>query len=145
MGLLAGTVWLTGNLIDFPDGRIGAVSAPNWESAAGITMTRGTGDGECPTGFFCKILRLYTVSGSGTGVALAHDEDIVIADTVSGWPSDDHGIVCKAGLPRTSFSTVMDLAPAAQTREPRVECAPLISELWLTPLIFLETTSLTST
>lgn len=92
MGLLAGTVWLTGNLIDFPDGRIGAVSAPNWELASGITMTRGTGDGECPTSFYCKILRLYTVSGSGTGVALAHDEDIVIADEDSGWPGDDHGI-----------------------------------------------------
>lgn len=92
IGLLAGTIWLTGNLIDFPDGRIGAVSAPNWESASGITMTRGTGAGECPTSFFCKILRLYMVSGSGTNVVLTHDEDIVIADDETGWPDDDHGI-----------------------------------------------------
>ena len=38
-----GGSWLFGNLIDFPDGRIGAVSAPNQ------TLTVGTGKDQCPS------------------------------------------------------------------------------------------------
>jgi uncharacterized protein (TIGR03382 family) len=81
-----GQTWLTGNLVDFPDGRIGAVSANNQ------TLTPGTGPGQCPTGFHCKILRLYSVSSSAAPVTLDWDEDIILADTESGWPHDDHGI-----------------------------------------------------
>lgn len=85
-GLLAGTFWLTGNLIDFPDGRIGAVSGNNQ------TMTQGTGAGECPADHYCKILRLYSVTGEGSSATLTWDEDVVLADAESNWPSDDHGI-----------------------------------------------------
>lgn len=98
VGLLPGNIWLDGNLIDFPDGRIGAVSKANWSTsftATGlgtINMPRGTGPGECPTGFHCKILRLYEVDGTGSAVTLTFSEDIVLADQESGWPSDDHGI-----------------------------------------------------
>lgn len=84
--LLAGQTWLTGNLIDFPDGRIGAVSANNQ------SLTVGTGDGQCPSGTYCKILRLYTISGTGKSMTLAFSEDIVLSDSVSNWPDDDHGI-----------------------------------------------------
>jgi hypothetical protein len=41
---------------------------------------------------FCKVLRLYTMSGTGKSAALTFSEDIVLADANSGWPSDDHGI-----------------------------------------------------
>lgn len=84
--LLFGQTWLSGNLVDFPDGRIGAVSANNQ------TIPSGTGAGQCPTGFHCKILRLYSVSESAAPVTLDWDEDIILADTESGWPADDHGI-----------------------------------------------------
>lgn len=98
VGLLPGNFWLDGNLIDFPDGRIGAVSRANWNSLTSptyienISMTTGTGAGQCPASHHCKILRLYTVSGSGSSVTLTFSEDIVLADSESGWPSDDHGI-----------------------------------------------------
>jgi uncharacterized repeat protein (TIGR02543 family) len=98
VGLLPGNFWLTGNLIDFPDGRIGAVSRANWNSLTvsdyvdNISMTAGTGDGECPTGFYCKILRLFSISGTGSSATLTFSEDIVLADSENGWPSDDHGI-----------------------------------------------------
>ena len=98
VGLLLGNTWLQGNLIDFPDGRIGAVSRANWNSLTSptylenISMTTGTGAGECPASHHCKILRLYTVSGSGSSATLSFSEDIVLADSESGWPSDDHGI-----------------------------------------------------
>lgn len=84
--LEAGGPWLTGNLIDFPDGRIGAVSAPN------LSLTVGTGAGQCPSGMYCKRLRLYTPSGTGQNVTLTFSEDIILADTESGWPADDRGI-----------------------------------------------------
>jgi len=84
--LLAGTVWLVGNLIDFPDGRIGAVSGNNQ------VLPTGTGSGQCPSGLYCKILRLYSVSGSGKSSTLTFSEDIILADTESNWPDDDHGI-----------------------------------------------------
>ena len=82
----AGSFWLAGNLIDFPDGRIGAVSGPNQ------ALATGTGPNQCPSGQYCKILRLYSVSGTGKNISLTFSEDIVLADSESGWPSDDHGI-----------------------------------------------------
>lgn len=85
-GLETGQFWLTGNLIDFPDGRVGAVSANNQ------SMTVGTGAGQCPSGMHCKRLRLYIPTGSGASLTLAFSEDIVLADTDSNWPDDDHGI-----------------------------------------------------
>ena len=82
----AGGSWLLGNLIDFPDGRVGAVSGPN------LSLPTGTGAGECPSGMYCKRLRLYEPSGTGSSVTLTFSEDIVLADTQSAWPNDDHGI-----------------------------------------------------
>ena len=84
----AGGGWLTGNIIDFPDGRVGAVSAPNTSAPNGV----GTGAGQCPTGMYCKILRLFNVIGTGKNVSFTFSEDIVLADTDSGWPNDEHGI-----------------------------------------------------
>jgi hypothetical protein len=84
----AGGGWLTGNIIDFPDGRVGAVSAPNTAAPNGV----GTGAGQCPSGMFCKILRLFNVIGTGKNVTFTFSEDIVLADTESGWPNDEHGI-----------------------------------------------------
>jgi len=84
--ILGGGGWLFGNLINFPDGRIGAVSAPNQ------VLPTGTGAGQCPSGMYCKVLRLYTLAGTGKTVVPTFSEDIVLADTQSGWPDDDHGI-----------------------------------------------------
>jgi len=84
----AGGGWLLGNIIDFPDGRIGAVSAPNASAPNGI----GTGAGQCPSGMHCKILRLFNVIGTGKAVTFTFSEDIVLADSESGWPDDEHGI-----------------------------------------------------
>ena len=85
-GLLAGTYWLSGNLIDFPDGRIGAVSGNNQ------AVPPGTGAGQCPADHNCKILRLYSIAGEGALATLTWDEDVVLADAEPNWPSDDHGI-----------------------------------------------------
>ena len=41
---------------------------------------------------YCKVLRLYKPSGTGASVSLTFSEDILLADTLSGWPADDHGI-----------------------------------------------------
>jgi hypothetical protein len=41
---------------------------------------------------FCKILRLFNVIGTGKSVSFTFSEDIVLADTESGWPNDEHGI-----------------------------------------------------
>ena len=84
--LFVGQTWLNGNVIDFPDGRIGAVSQPNQ------SLTVGTGAGQCPSGFYCKVLRLYKVNVVSNVVTLTFSEDIVLADTQSSWPPDDHGI-----------------------------------------------------
>lgn len=102
VGFLQGNIgtingWLQGNLIDFPDGRIGAVSDSNWhgysdDEVGTISMTTGTGAGECPASHYCKILRLYEVVRGESGVSLTFSEDIVLADVASDWPSDDHGI-----------------------------------------------------
>jgi uncharacterized repeat protein (TIGR02543 family) len=80
--------WLNGNIIDFPDGRVGAVSAPNTSAPNGV----GTGAGQCPSGMNCKILRLFNVIGTGKSVTFTFSEDIVLADLESGWPGDEHGI-----------------------------------------------------
>ena len=86
--LMQGQSWLTGNLVDFPDGRVGAVSANGQE----VTLSAGTGPGQCPTGFYCKVLRLYTVDTSESPLALEWSEDIVLADSDPDWPSNNHGI-----------------------------------------------------
>lgn len=86
----AGGGWLYGNFIQFPDGRIGsvgtAIAAASWSGGV------GTGAGQCPSTMFCKSLRLYTPTNTGAATTLAYSADFVLADTVGGWPSDDHGI-----------------------------------------------------
>jgi len=77
--------WLLGNLMNFPDGRVGAVSVPNSGAPSGGVA--------CPSSRYCKYLRLYTVARTGTWPTLTWDQDITLADAVdSGWPSDDHGM-----------------------------------------------------
>jgi len=80
-----GSGWLSSNIMNFPDGRVGAVSAPN----AGV----GTGPA-CPTSptTYCKYLRLYNVARTNNSLTFAFDRDITLADTESGWPDDDHGM-----------------------------------------------------
>lgn len=98
-GLMAGSFWLYGNLIDFPDGRIGSVSAGS-TTAGQLGTTFGGPNGNttinCPPDMFCKVLRLYRPSGTGSSVSLTFSEDLVLADSAtdgaSGWPNDDHGI-----------------------------------------------------
>jgi len=86
-GLYVGQGWLQGNLITFPDGRVGAVSAPKQ------SLPTGTGAGQCPSGLYCKVLRLYTLNGTGKATTFTFSEDIVLADnSATGWPDDDHGI-----------------------------------------------------
>lgn len=98
-GMFAGAVWLTGNLIDFPDGRIGAVSAGSTtlgQAGTSFGGANGTTTITCPAAMYCKVLRLYKPSGTGASVSLAFSEDIVLADDgkdgTAGWPNDDHGI-----------------------------------------------------
>jgi hypothetical protein len=82
--------WLSSNIMNFPDGRIGAVSAPN--------SGGGSGANACPNNMYCKILRLYTVTRSGSSLTINWSEDVTLADpnldrvTNGGWPSDDHGM-----------------------------------------------------
>lgn len=87
--LMTGQFWLDDNLIDFPDGRIGAVSANSQ------TLNRGTAAGECPNLFYCKVLRLYTITKTTSptiAISLQHSQDMVLADRQINWPDDDHGI-----------------------------------------------------
>lgn len=89
--LLVGQFWLYDNLIDFPDGRIGAVSANNQT----LTGVGGSLAGQCPSGFSCKVLRLYTITRATSpaiSITLAHSQDMVLADKEANWPDDDHGI-----------------------------------------------------
>ena len=98
-GLFAGSYWLYGNLIDFPDGRIGAVSAGSatlGQSGTNFGGSNGNTTIACPAAMYCKVLRLYKPSGTGASVSLTFSEDIVLADNskdgAAGWPNDDHGI-----------------------------------------------------
>ena len=78
-----GGFWLTSNIMNFPDGRVGVVSAPN----------AGRGTGPSCTANFCKYLRLYNVTRTGNTLTFAFDRDITLGDSVnSGWPDDDHGM-----------------------------------------------------
>jgi uncharacterized repeat protein (TIGR02543 family) len=82
--LYAGQGWGTGYLIDFPDGRIGAVSQPG--------LVTGNGSNNCPSAMYCKVLRLYSITNRGKNVSFTSSEDIYLADPDNTWPSDDHGI-----------------------------------------------------
>ena len=86
----AGGTWLYGNFIQFPDGRIGSVGTST--QAASWPGGQGTGAGQCPATMFCKTLRLYSVSGTGSSVTTTFSTDFILADIHNGWPSDDHGI-----------------------------------------------------
>ena len=88
--LPAGGGWLNGNFIQFPDGRIGSVGTST--AAASWSGGVGTGAGQCPTSMFCKTLRLYTPSNTGASTTLTYSAEFVLADAITGWPSDDHGI-----------------------------------------------------
>lgn len=85
-----GGTWLHGNFIQFPDGRIGAVGTSTAAASWGGGV--GTGAGQCPATMFCKKLRLYSVSGTGSTVTTAYSTDFILADIHNTWPSDDHGI-----------------------------------------------------
>jgi hypothetical protein len=83
-----GGYWLTGNLMNFPDGRVGAVTG-----ATSVASSGGAASGAnvCPTGSYCKILRTYTVTRSGGSASLVFSEDFTLADPNPSWPGDDHG------------------------------------------------------
>ena len=88
--MFTGGTWLYGNFIQFPDGRIGAVGTST--AAASWPGGQGTGAGQCPANMFCKNLRLYTVTGTGSSATTSYSTDFILADIHNGWPSDDHGI-----------------------------------------------------
>jgi len=78
-----GGFWLTSNIMNFPDGRVGVVSAPN----------AGRGTGPSCTATYCKYLRLYNVTRTGNTLTFAFDSDITLGDSVNSyWPDDDHGM-----------------------------------------------------
>lgn len=85
----AGGWWLSGNLMNFPDGRVGAVAGPTSTVSSGGAAS---GANVCPTGSYCKILRTYTVTRSSGTATLTFSEDFTLVDPESGWPSDDHGM-----------------------------------------------------
>ena len=74
--------WLTSNIMNFPDGRVGVVSAPN----------AGVGTGPACSATYCKYLRLYNVTRTGNSLTFVFDRDITLADSENGWPDDDHGM-----------------------------------------------------
>lgn len=88
--MFQGGGWLHGNFIQFPDGRIGSVGTSTAAASWGGGV--GTGAGQCPSGMFCKYLRLYTPTNNGSSVTLTYSTDFILADIHSAWPSDDHGI-----------------------------------------------------
>lgn len=90
--MIAGGTWLYGNFIQFPDGRIGSVGTSQAASSFNGGNKVGTGPGQCPSGMYCKILRLWSVTGTGSSVQATYSTDFVLADTVASWPDDDHGI-----------------------------------------------------
>ena len=73
--LPAGHYFAYSNLIDFPDGRIGKVSA--YQDVGG--------------GNYRSTLRTYTITGTGKSATLAWSEDIIMGDT-SEWAVDEHGL-----------------------------------------------------
>jgi hypothetical protein len=87
--ILTGGGWLLGNLMNFPDGRVGAVAGPTSTVSSGGAAS---GANVCTTGSYCKILRTYTVTRSGGSASLAFSEDFTLADPITGWPNDDHGM-----------------------------------------------------
>ena len=103
--LFPGMTWLSGNLIDFPDGRIGAVSRPYTPAEFLISGADTSTITSCPPTNYCKVLRLYTLSGSGKDVVPTWSEDMVIAEGDS-WPDDDHGIATDGTyLYQTNFNS----------------------------------------
>lgn len=72
--LPSGTWWMYSNMMDFPDGRIGRISAP-FQTSTGYAST----------------LRVYNVNGTGNAATVTWSEDFTLIDTES-WPGDDHGI-----------------------------------------------------
>jgi hypothetical protein len=103
--LFPGKSWLSGNLVNFPDGRIGVLSQPYTPEqflASGADTSIIT---NCPPTNFCKVLRLYTLSGTGRDVIATWSEDMVIAEG-DFWPDDDHGIASDgAYLYQTNFAS----------------------------------------
>lgn len=73
--LPAGGYFAYSNLIDFPDGRVGKVSA--YRSVGG--------------GLYESTLRTYTISGTGKNSVLTWAEDIIMGDN-SNWAVDEHGL-----------------------------------------------------
>jgi hypothetical protein len=70
-----GFYYVKSSLIDFPDGRVGKVSAYESDGSGGYTST----------------LRTYSVTGTGKNATIAWSEDYVMADTAN-WATDEHGI-----------------------------------------------------
>jgi len=81
--------WLFGNLMNFPDGRVGAVAGPTSTLSSGGAAS---GANQCPTGSYCKILRTFTVIRSSGSATLTFSEDFTLVDPNSNWPDDDHGM-----------------------------------------------------
>ncbi len=74
--LPAGNYFVKSSLIDFPDGRIGKVSAETYSDA----------DGQ-----YESILRTYTITGTGKSASIAWSEDFAMGDP-SYFAVDEHGI-----------------------------------------------------
>jgi uncharacterized repeat protein (TIGR02543 family) len=89
-GIPTGQGWGYGSILDFPDGKLAVVGANS--TTLGAEPSGYDGESDCPNDHYCKILRVFEVSGSGSSVTLSHDQDILLADTESNWPSDNHGI-----------------------------------------------------
>ena len=89
-GFPDGQGWAIGSILDFPDGKIAVVGENG--TVLGAEGADYQGSSTCPEDLYCKVLRVFSVSGSGASVTLTHDQDILLADADSNWPSDNHGI-----------------------------------------------------
>ena len=89
-GMPVGQGWALGSILDFPDGKIAVVGKNS--STLGADPAEYAGDSSCPADHYCKTLRIFDVSGSGSSVTVSHEQDILLADTESNWPQDNHGI-----------------------------------------------------